>query len=583
LRALMSLRADFFGELQKDQALHSVYRQIEVAPLREQELREVVSRPAALLLASFETDHLAADIARKAAEESTRDAGALPLLSYLLDDMWQSMTKRGDGVLRLPARSIDLGQVLVERADAFVANHPKSEDELRRILTLNLATVREDGEPTRRRAPRSEFSESQWKLVSELADHPNRLLAIATPETGEALAEVAHETIFRRWSKLREWIAAEREFLSWRSGLESARRTWQATPENFREGALLMGLAATNAANWLRKRPLDIPAPEQEFIRLSIKTTRRRQHRIGALVAVLALAIVATLVSWLEQNKLIALWRWERITLPYQNAQILPHVLSVEAAQALNPKDTFKECAAECPEMIVIPAGSFTMGASKNEPGQDFTQQPQHTVTFAKPFAVSKYEITFDDWDACTNYGDCPHISDAGYGRGSQPVIDLTWSEAQHYADWFSKMTGKTYRLLAESEYEYAARASTQTAYPWGDDVGKANADCNGCNSQWDNTRTAPVGSFAPNSFGLYDMVGNVWEWTQDCWHDTYEGAPSDGSAWTTAGSGDCSKRVNRGGSFVSFPTIVRCAERWGYPADGRFDAVGFRVARELP
>jgi formylglycine-generating enzyme required for sulfatase activity len=255
----------------------------------------------------------------------------------------------------------------------------------------------------------------------------------------------------------------------------------------------------------------------------------------------------------------------------------------VEAAQALNPKDSFKECAAQCPAMIVIPAGSFTMGANKNEPGQDFTQQPQHTVTIDRPFAVSQYEITFDDWDACTNYGDCPHISDAGYGRGSQPVIDLTWSEAQHYADWLSKMTGKTYRLLAESEYEYAARAGTQTAYPWGDDVGKNNADCNGCGSQWDNTRTAPVGSFAPNAYGLYDMVGNVWEWTQDCWHDTYEGAPSDGSTWTTAGGGDCSKRVNRGGAFVSFPTIIRCAERWGYPADGRFDAVGFRVARELP
>ena len=583
LRALMSLRADFFGELQKDQALHAVYRQIEVAPLREQELREVVSRPAALLSASFETGHLAEDIARKAAEESTKDAGALPLLSYLLDDMWQSMTKRDDGVLRLPARSIDLGQVLVERADNFVANHPKSVDELRRILTLNLATVREDGEPARRRAPRSEFSESQWKLVSELADHPNRLLAIATPETGEALAEVAHETIFRRWNKLREWIAAEREFLSWRSGLESARRTWQATPANFKDGALLMGLAATNAGNWLRKRPLDIAAPDQEFIKLSIRTTRRRQQRTAALVAVLALAVVATLISWLEQDKLVAFWRSERITRPYQNAQILPHVLSVAAAQALNPKDTFKECAAQCPEMIVIPAGSFTMGASQTEPGQDWTQEPQHAVTIARPLAVSKYEITFDDWDACTNYGDCPHISDAGYGRGSQPVIDLDWSEAQHYADWFSKMTGKTYRLLTESEYEYAARAGTQTPYPWGADAGKANADCNGCGSKWDNTRTAPVGSFAPNAFGLFDMVGNVWEWTQDCWHDTYEGAPADGSAWTGANGGDCTKRVDRGGAFVSAIDIIRCAERWGYPADGRFDAVGFRIARELP
>jgi formylglycine-generating enzyme required for sulfatase activity len=556
-----------------------------VAPLREQELREVVSRPAALLSASFETDHLAEDIARKAAEESTKDAGALPLLSYLLDDMWQSMTKRGDGVLRLPARSIDLGQVLVERADTFVANHPKSVDELRRILTLNLATVREDGEPARRRAPRSEFSESQWKLVSELADHPNRLLAITTPETGEALAEVAHETIFRRWSKLREWIAAEREFLSWRSGIESARRTWQATPANFKDGALLMGLAATNAANWLRKRPLDISAPDQEFIRLSIRTGRRRKQKTGALVAMLALAIafVATAIIGLEKDKLTAFWRWESVTVPYRNAQIVPHVLSAEAEQALKPKDAFKECAAACAEMVVIPAGSFTMGSNNNESGKDYTQEPQHAVTIAKPLAVSKYEITFDEWDACSDYGDCPHVSDAAYGRGSQPVIDLTWSEAQHYAEWFSKMTGKTYRLLSESEYEYAARAGAQTAYPWGDDVGKGNADCAGCGSQWDKTRTAPVGSFPPNAFGLYDMVGNVWELTQDCWHDTYEGAPSDGSAWTSDNNGDCTRHVDRGGAYVSTVDFIRCAERWGYPADARFDAVGFRIARELP
>ena len=135
--------------------------------------------------------------------------------------MWQSMVARGDGVLRLPEKSIDLGHVLVQRADVFIASHPNSEEELRRILTLKLAMVREDGEPARRRATRSEFSDAQWRLVSELADHPYRLLVIATPEFGEALAEVAHETIFRRWDKLREWIAGEREFLAWRSGLES--------------------------------------------------------------------------------------------------------------------------------------------------------------------------------------------------------------------------------------------------------------------------------------------------------------------------------------------------------------------------
>src|SRR5262249_45982571 len=159
------------------------------------------------------------------------DAGALPLLSYLLDDMWSEMVQRGDGVLRLPMPAIDLGRVLVERANKFVAEHPAAEDALQHILTLKLATVREDGEPTRRRALRSEFPEEEGRLISELADHPNRLLVTATPEGGETYAEVAHEAIFRRWDKLRNWIAAEREFLAWRTGLEAARRAWRATPD----------------------------------------------------------------------------------------------------------------------------------------------------------------------------------------------------------------------------------------------------------------------------------------------------------------------------------------------------------------
>ncbi|HEV2098506.1 MAG TPA: SUMF1/EgtB/PvdO family nonheme iron enzyme, partial [Stellaceae bacterium] len=408
LRSLMSLRADFLGELQKDQPLHAVYRQVEVPPLREVELREVVSKPAALLAARFETDHLADHIAQRTAEESTKDAGALPLLSYLLDDMWQAMVSRGDGILRLPAQSIDLGQALVQRADAFVARHPHAQDELRRILTLKLATVREDGEPTRRRAFRSEFSDSQWRLVSELADHPNRLLAIARPEQGEPIAEVAHETIFRRWDKLHEWIAAEREFLAWRSGLEAARRTWQAAPQHSKDAALLMGLAATNAANWLHTRAADIPVPDREFVALSLKAVQARRRRLAALVGVLALAIVTGVTAWIQQTRLEALWHWVTVTRPYMDARVRPYVLSAAAEQALKPKEFFKECSGECPPMIVIPAGSFAMGSPSGEKGADPNDQPQHVVAIGKPFAVSAHEVTFAEWDSCTIFGDCP-------------------------------------------------------------------------------------------------------------------------------------------------------------------------------
>ena len=150
---------------------------------------------------------------------------------------------------------------------------------------------------------------------------------------------------------------------------------------------------------------------------------------------------------------------------------------------------------------------------------------------------MSKYELTFADWDACVAGGGCNGYKpvDQGWGRGQQPVINVNWDDAQHYVAWLSQVTGKTYRLLTEAEYEYATRAGTTTTYPWGDDIklnGQAMANCDGCGSKWDDKQTAPVGSFAPNKFGLYDMVGNVFEWTEDCVHKNYNGAPTDGSAW---------------------------------------------------
>jgi formylglycine-generating enzyme required for sulfatase activity len=140
-------------------------------------------------------------------------------------------------------------------------------------------------------------------------------------------------------------------------------------------------------------------------------------------------------------------------------------------------------------------------------------------------------------------------------------------------------MTGKPYRLLAEAEWEYAARAGTTTAYSWGDEIGNGNANCKRCGSQWDDGGTSPVGSFKPNAFGLYDMAGNVWQWVQDCYHDNYVGAPTDGSAWT---SGDCSQRMGRGGSWFTGPEDLRSAYRGWTTTGDRSNNLGFRIARTL-
>ena len=580
LRAMMSMRADFFGELQRDPPLYAVHRLISVPPLRGNELRDVVIRPAELLGARFESDQLADDIAERVSEESVKDAGALPMLSYLLEDMWAQMVRRGDGVLRLPAHALELGAVLADRANAFLSGHPDSLPALQRIFTLRLATVRENSEPTRRRAHRSEFSDNEWRLVSELADHPNRLLVVTAPPEGhEAYAEVAHEAIFRRWDRLRDWIANEREFLAWRSGLEAALRAWEAAPVTEKSSALLMGLALVQAQSWLMRRAEDLPEAERNYIVQSIRAAQRRKRRLQFLVGTLAVYIFAGLIGWFNQNYLRESWRNFTNVRPYTLSQIRPHVLSKETESSLKPLQSFRECARDCPEMTVMPAGEFIMGSPPGDTGSG-DSLPQHKVLIAKPFAVSKFAVTFDEWDACAAHGDCdPGVSDSGWGRGRQPAINVSWDDARRYVAWLSRSTGKPYRLLTEAEWEYAARAGTATAYFWGNDVGTGNANCNGCGSIWDNKQAAPVGSFAPNAFGLYDMAGNVWQWVEDCYHENYQGAPTDGSAWTGR---DCSRRVVRGGSWSDNPAFVRSASRSGSSTVGRDSTLGFRIARTL-
>ena len=232
------------------------------------------------------------------------------------------------------------------------------------------------------------------------------------------------------------------------------------------------------------------------------------------------------------------------------------------------------------PEMVVIPAGSFRMGCLNDDGDCESREFPVHTVRVPR-FALSKYTVTFEQWDACVDAGGCRGYrpSDAGWGRGLRPVIHVNWHDAQSYVSWLSQQTGEEYRLPSEAEWEYAARAGTETKYHWGDEIGVNRANCKGCGSQWDSRQTAPVGSFDPNTWGLHDMHGNVWEWTEDCLNDSYEGAPSDGIAWT---SGDCSRPVQRGGAWGYNTWLLRAAKRGGNTASHRYHGLGFRVARTL-
>ena len=199
-------------------------------------------------------------------------------------------------------------------------------------------------------------------------------------------------------------------------------------------------------------------------------------------------------------------------------------------ASAATEGDVFRDCDV-CPEMVVVPAGEFMMGSPPSEEGRGDDEGPVHRVTISEPFAVGVYEVTFEEWDACVSGGGCGGYRPEGWGRSSRPVINVSWDDAQAYVAWLSGKTGEAYRLLSESEWEYAARAGTTTRYHWGDDVGRNRANCvdDYCGDSWE--FTAPVGSFGANGFGLHDILGNVREWVEDCWNGSYAGAPSDGSA----------------------------------------------------
>ena len=254
-------------------------------------------------------------------------------------------------------------------------------------------------------------------------------------------------------------------------------------------------------------------------------------------------------------------------------------ITKAQPVQSIAPGAVFKDCD-DCPEMVVIPAGSFMMG-SPPDPEQDpfsnakpvkvgeDNEKPQHRVNI-QSFAIGKYEVTQEQW--FTVMGNNPSSKK---GR-TLPVENVSWDDAQVFVQKLSQKTGKKYRLPSEAEWEYAARAGSTTTYPWG------NSDAELHVYAWFNAianATNPVGLKKPNQFGLHDMLGNVWEWTQDCWNVNYTGAPTDGSAWT---NGSCSSRVVRGGSWYYYPQFYRTALRFRHTSVNRTNDFGFRIARDL-
>jgi formylglycine-generating enzyme required for sulfatase activity len=425
---------------------------------------------------------------------------------------------------------------------------------------------------------------------------------------------------------LKEALSVDLDWLREHTRLLQRATEWEAAGRS--ANRLLSGSDVTAAKAWAARRPKDAPeltALHLDFIRASedgeigrsnaerqrldqvaaaqaereralereqaalqrAQAALRRTQLAQAGIGVLLICIIAGLVGWINQQVLKEQWNWYVIARPYQAKNIAPHVLTADAERALRPGQTFNECAKDCPDMIVVPAGQFLMGSADGSEDE----RPVHNVSLEKPFAVAKYEITVGEWNVCVSLGSCSSVPESRTTDLRRPITNVTWGEAKQYVAWLSRMTGKSYRLLSEAEWEYSVRAGTTATYSFGDDMSQicrfaniADMTLKPSVPPWWRTAEcsdgyagpAPVGAFLPNAFGLHDMHGNVWEWVDDCYGSYDE--PANGGASPE----DSCPRVLRGGGFDDVPDLVRSSNRnWAGPGT-RHDSYGFRVARTL-
>jgi formylglycine-generating enzyme required for sulfatase activity len=589
--ALFTIRSDNYERLQLAKELECVRQQtLSLPPMPRGSYAEVIKGPAqrlegtprALSIDDAVVDALLTDIEAGGAKD------ALPLLAFTLERLYGDYG--GSGHLKLEhyekiGRIEGSIEAAVERAFKAADADPKvPKDKQTRLALLRrgmipwLAGIDPDtGAPRRRVARLCEIPAEARPLIDLLIEQ--RLLStdVAT-DTKERTIEPAHEALLRKWGLLQGWLKEDAPLLTVLDSMKRGARDWAANGKAV--SYLAHAKERLRAAESLLARPdfaTDLGPTDKDYVascrraeQANEARARRTKAVVGALVALLSLLGV----GWWQQDFLREQYQW-RVAMG-------PSVLTIdqEKAKAANPGTEFKECATGCPTMVVLPAGMFTMGSPDSEKDRSDGEGPQHEVMITKPFAVGRTEVTFDEWDACVSGGGChgDRPSDEGWGRGRRPVIHVSWIDAKAYVDWLSKMTGKGYRLLTEAEWEYAARAGRQTRFSFGDD--EALLEQHAWYNRNSEKKTQPVGEKVANEFGIYDMHGNVYEWVEDQWHDSYVGAPTDGSAWEK--DGNESRRVYRGGSWGNSPKILRAAYRMYDSPVVRENDRGFRLARTL-
>jgi formylglycine-generating enzyme required for sulfatase activity len=578
-----TIRTDSFPELQSHRRFQDLEaRGYDLRAIPVFRFDSVVEEPAKRY--GVIVDNLLVD----ALMEDAPKEDALPLLAFALQRLWEQYAASGS-ITKVHYDKVGGLQGLIEdtaeramrgfepEQDVPLPSTPppkRQTDLAASTFVPALAEINDQGATIRHIAKWSAFNEEQQDLLKRF-DHWR--LVVRKGEADGGTVEVAHEALFRTWKRLQSWLEPERVRLEALRSLQVDAANWERNGNspgflNHRDKRLAeAGDLSRNAgyARRLIKQDFDYLAA----CRAAEHAARARARRVQALVGALVLLLALGGVGWWKQGWLLEQyhWRWK----------MGPSVLTAEqeGEKAAKPGSDFKECATGCPTMVIVRAGKFMMGSPESEKDRSDNEGPQHEVTIAKPFAVSKFEVTFAEWDICVAAGTCLKASDNGWGGDDRPVMNVSWDDAKQYVAWLSRITGKDYRLLSEAEWEYAARAGTTTTYSWGEEIGKGNANCDGCGSQWDKKQTAPVGSFKPNAWGLYDMHGNVFEWVEDPSHD-YRDAPTDGSPWEK--DGEASQRVVRGGSWFDNPQLLRSAYRYGLTTYYRNGSLGFRLARTL-
>lgn len=594
-KVLLTIRGDYYGTVtERHSGLAEVIEKgtVTLKRLEDKQLREIIEEPAKLGGGKFEKG-----LAERIIDDVEKQPGNLALLEFALTLLWNS---KNDSLLTHEAYEKKVGKLegaISNKADEILKSSDVGNPQLALMALTRLVRVSsnvEDGGDTRQRVPLKEFNPAERACLEPFvkarllmasgswheSDDQPPLDAQANSNQGSTL-EVAHEALIRHWPTLQDALKDKRELLIWRQTIRPQYEKWQeinktGSKQEELDALLLQGYPLEQGLKWLKERQHDLTGSESEFLQMS-QNKAQKEQTIFRFLKWAGIAVAGLLISVLA----IQIWAASHdLSWPFAARAVMIRIAC--RVPGLKP--------GWIPQMQEIKPNSFQMGSTPEAIAADkekVDEVPLHQVTLKKPFRIGVYEVKFSEYEKFVRdksyqcKGKPPVIEDYPNWRlDKQPAINVSWDDAKCYVEWLSFLTGAHYRLPTEAEWEYAARVNTTSDYYWGQGEAKDYA--------WftDNSeaKTHPVGEKKPNDFGLYDMSGNVFEWVEDCWHDNYDKAPNDGSAWQAEAEdkSDCSRRVLRGGSWLNFRDGLRSARRdWGYPDTRHGDTVGFRLAQD--